>query len=288
MLSPNHPLTLTHLTADPQGLRVAESTGPLLRVVEVPRASVANALALPELHQPGLLCLLAPETGEGAYVRRMTRALNLTAALDEAWLQDPRWRTALLVTGRFGAIPATELANREYWLRLALDYPDTALQQGGVYGRSEPAIWPELPVEGAQWAESAKRLIHALGHALRPAPAADRPVAGEPDPDLLTLTLGAEHAHGRVDGERFVLLQGSAGRRAPASQRAVRELQDLLIAEGVLTLQNEHFYLTENHDCDSAGQAASLVLGRSSTGFFEWKRPNGETLAQQQRLPARG
>lgn len=60
-------------------------------------------------------------------------------------------------------------------------------------------------------------------------------------------------------------------------------MRDVLIQDGTLKKSGDHYVLQSNKIFSSVSSASSIVLGRRSNGWTEWKDSNGKTLDELKR-----
>lgn len=88
-------------------------------------------------------------------------------------------------------------------------------------------------------------------------------------------------AKGYYDDDGFVILAGSLIRQeqAVSAPPFVTKLKESLLSSGKLVaVDNKSYKLTENQIFKTPSGASSLVSGRSTNGWIEWKNEAGETL----------
>ena len=57
-------------TGDPAGIRIAEQTTSIIRVIEVPRSDIAEFVKMPEAKQVGLYFLVSGDSKDELYIRQ--------------------------------------------------------------------------------------------------------------------------------------------------------------------------------------------------------------------------
>lgn len=88
-------------------------------------------------------------------------------------------------------------------------------------------------------------------------------------------------AKGYYDDDGFVILAGSLIRQEQALSAPpfVTKLKESLVSSGkLIAVDNKSYQLTENQLFKTPSGASSLVSGRSTNGWVEWKNEAGETL----------
>ena len=273
--TPN-PVHLSLLMSRYEGVKIAECDNPLLRAIEIPRDSLRFVSAIPELSTAGLYVLLS-EVQEDQTQVIVGAAQDLTPLLERCATSFKGWRTAIFITRRFSAWSLEELSILEHRLIFKISPANaTPLPKGLLLEENARTAL------GAGEVESILRLLELLGHRLEMHGAPSDSAA--PDKDrLYYCSTGPVLGKGRRVGTQFAVLAGSVGRRAaPAS--TVNALQLRLIEAGEVQVHGES--LIFHNDClfPSQAQAAAALLGHASSGFFDWKRGNGQTLGQIERF----
>lgn len=65
---------------------------------------------------------------------------------------------------------------------------------------------------------------------------------------------------------------------APSHQRAAQKQFDDLLHEGILTLEGDHYVLTQDRWFKTPSAASDFVLTAASNGWIMWRLPDGTTL----------
>lgn len=107
-----------------------------------------------------------------------------------------------------------------------------------------------------------------------------------------TFVIGSDGASatGQPNEHGFLVKKGSIARLqvSPSGVDRIRPRRDQLVAEGVLEELDSGLRFTRDFLFDSPSGAASVVQGRHSNGWTEWKTSIGETLSQVMRLSRNG
>lgn len=83
----------------------------------------------------------------------------------------------------------------------------------------------------------------------------------------------------------FVILAGSKARTevVASATASITPKREALLAAGVLEERNGDYYFTQDYLYGSPSTAAAVVLGRTASGWVEWKDKNGATLSEVHR-----
>ena len=100
--------------------------------------------------------------------------------------------------------------------------------------------------------------------------------------DLFIKTRNGIEAKGREDAEGVVVLEGSlvAKETSPSVEGEIRGRRDTALEKELLVDEGDFYRLTQDHRFRSLSGAAAFVLGRSSSGPYNWRGPDGRRLSE--------
>ena len=256
-------------------IRVAENCAGSTRIIEVERDQAAYAALIPETHSSGVLCLLS-EDKELSSTVRVVACESLSEQMSAEHKTSHGWNRALLVNKRFSALSRDEVSALTYQLkRLVAENNDEGHFSipGGI--GPEPHRIGEIQSTVDTLARETAILTRELGFnlfALSPSP-------NGLSSDIYLCESMEAYARGKLAKNGFMVLKGAKGRLGAEESLAV-QLQRELQSSGVLRVESSTVYFERDHVFTNHALAATAVLGRSSTGFFEWKHPDGLTLGE--------
>ena len=101
----------------------------------------------------------------------------------------------------------------------------------------------------------------------------------EDDLFYISAVRGANGA-GKTTSEGFVIFENSqiANPVTNSYPKAMQQLRDTLISEGVIIKVQDKLILKRDHLFSSSSTAAMIIMGRSANGLTEWKMKSGKTL----------
>ncbi len=266
-------------SGDPRGLRVAEITTRIVRVVEVPRSQLADFLKLPEANQVGLYFLLGDTSEAGLPRVYIGQSGGVGGRLVQHNQSKDFWNRALMVISLTNSMTQTHAMFLE-WLAIAeaTKAGRYSLENGNA--GSQPYTPAPLQADCFEIHETASTLLATLGQPIfEPLVAASREQAGAKElfyckgPDVSGV--------GEYTAEGFVVHKGSTARvgNVPSIQGTSQErFRQQLVTDGVLHLSGNHYVFTRDYLFSSPSTAAIAVLGRSANGWMEWKTDQGQTL----------
>ena len=272
-------------SGDPQGIRVAEITTRIVRVIEVPRSLLAEFLKMPEAQQVGVYYLVGPaEEGEGDALY-IGQSGNVGMRLVQHNQDENKdfWNRALVAVARTNSFTQTHVQFLEW-----LDIKDA--RNAGRYalanGNNGTQPYMEAPLEAAcrDMQDTVRVLLATLGYPVFEA--VGKSATKESAEKFFCRANGAD-GRGIYTTEGFVVLRGSTGRRedAPSIQdTSLARWREQLIAGGVLRVEGERVVVTKDYAFSSPSGAAGALLGRTANGWIEWKNAAGKTLHDIKRV----
>ena len=272
-------------SGDPQGIRVAEITTRIVRVIEVPRSLLAEFLKMPEAQQVGVYYLVGPaEEGEGDALY-IGQSGNVGMRLVQHNQDENKdfWNRALVAVARTNSFTQTHVQFLEW-----LDIKDA--RNAGRYalanGNNGTQPYMEAPLEAAcrDMQDTVRVLLATLGYPVFEA--VGKSATKESAEKFFCRANGAD-GRGIYTTEGFVVLRGSTGRRedAPSIQdTSLARWREQLIAGGVLRVEGERVVVTKDYAFSSPSGAAGALLGRTANGWIEWKNAAGKTLHEVKRM----
>lgn len=265
-------------TGDPRGMRVAEITTRIVRVIEVPRSQLADFLKLPEATQVGMYFLIGELSEAGLPRVYVGQSGNVGNRLVQHNQSKDFWNRALVVISLTNSMTQTHALFLEWFaIQQATKAGRYSLENGNTGAR--PHTPAPLEADCYEIHETAATLLATLG---------------QPIFEPLTNTLSSKSAKelfyckssgadgiGEYTTEGFVVLKGSRGRAenvASIQGTSQERFRNQLVAEGILTAADGMYVFSRDHLFTSSSMAAMAVMGRSANGWIEWKNAKGETL----------
>ena len=205
---------------DPRGLRVAEITTRIVRVLEIPRSQLSDFFDMPEARQVGVYFLIgeADEAG-GLPLLYIGQTGDLIGRLREHNRNKDFWSRAFVMVSLTNSLTQTHALFLEWRaIEAAGKVGRYALQNGNAGSR--PHTPPPLEADCRELHETAATLLATLGQPIFEALTAGAPAEGVSQPVeqgemfYLRSARNAEFdARGRYIADGFVVLQGSWARR---------------------------------------------------------------------------
>ena len=272
---------------DPRGMRVAEITTRIVRVIEVPRSQLADFLKMPEAQQVGVYFLMGELSEAGLPRTYIGQSGSVGKRLEQHHQNKDFWNRAFVLISLTNSLTQTHGLFLE-WLAIA------EATKAGRYGLengntgSQPYTPAPLQADCHEIHETAATLLATLGQPIFE-PLTSAPTAKGIVELFYCKGSGADGV-GEYTTEGFVVHKGSKGRVeiVPSIQGTSHErMRSQLITEGVLTeiagSAGSLLVFTRDHLFSSPSTAAKAVMGRSANGWVEWKTASGKTLDEVKR-----
>ena len=274
-------------SGDPRGMRVAEITTRIVRVIEVPRSQLADFLKMPEAQQVGVYFLMGELSEAGLPRTYIGQSGSVGKRLEQHHQNKDFWNRAFVVISLTNSLTQTHALFLE-WLAIA------EATKAGRYGLengntgSQPYTPAPLQADCHEIHETAATLLATLGQpifeSLTNTPTAQGIV------ELFYCKASGANGVGEYTSEGFVVHKGSKGRAeiVPSMQGTSHErMRSQLVNEGVLAKQSDTagslLVFTRDYLFSSPSTAAVALMGRTANGWIDWKTESGKTLDEVKR-----
>ena len=273
-------------TGNPRGLRVAEITTRIVRVVEVPRSQLDDFLLMPEAQQVGVYFLVGELSEAGQPRAYIGQSGNVGSRLQQHHQGKDFWNRALVVTSLTNNMTQTHALFLEWFAIAAATAAGRYRLENGNTG-ARPHTPAPLEADCHEIHETAATLLATLGQPIfEPLVSASTAVDV---PEVFCCKSSSADGKGEYTSEGFVVHSGSKGRVgvvASLQGTSGERLRNQLISEGILVAQGDVLVFTRDHLFSSPSMAAMVLMGRSSNGWIDWKNAQGQTLDEVKRQPA--
>ena len=268
---------------DPRGMRVAEITTRIVRVIEVPRSKLADFLKMPEAQQVGVYFLMGELSDGGLPRAYIGQSGNVGNRLVQQNQSKDFWNRALVVISLTNSMTQTHALFLEWFaIAEAAKAGRYSLENGNT--GSQPYTPAPLQADCHEIHETAATLLATLG---QPIFEPLRNTGTTPrEKELFYCKGSGADAVGEYTTEGFVVLKGSKGRAeivASFTGTSGQRLRALLVTEGVMAMKDGAMVFTRDHLFPSPSSASDVLTGRNSNGWMEWKASTGKTLDEVKR-----
>ena len=269
---------------DPRGIRVAEITTRIVRVIEVPRSLLSDFLAMPEAGQVAVYFLVGGTDAADDDERKVYigQTGDLRARLSDHNKKKEFWERALVLVSLTNSLTQTHGLFLE-WLCLQKAKEAGRYQDENGNGGSRPYTPPPLEADCMEIFDTARTLLATLGY---PVFTPVREVRTQEERRVYRCVGAGADGLGLYTAEGFVVLEGSVGRvsNVPSIKGTSSErFRARLIETGVVRLEGDRTVFVRDHLFGSPSMAAMALLGRTANGWEMWKAEDGRTLGQVER-----
>lgn len=262
-------------SGDPSGIRVAEITTSIVRVIEVPRNQMAEFLKMPEAHQVGLYFLVGRENQDEVYIGQSG---DVGHRLGQHLKTEKRdWERALVL------ISLTNNLTQTHALYLEFSSIEKAKQCGRyelVNGNNGQR--PHTPIPLKADCDEIHRvgalLLATLGYPIFEALV--DPSEGDTR-EMFFCKRGGVDGKAYYTNEGMVVLKGSSAPYVPSRKTTQPRLisqRDELLDKGVLHKDGDRVVFTKDYLFNSPSGASCLLVLGATNGWKEWKTAAGQTL----------
>lgn len=272
-------------SGDPRGLRVAELTTSIVRVVEIPRSLLSEFMQMPESRQVGLYFLVGGDGEDGPTVY-IGQTGTLGDRLAQHNIKKDFWNRALVVASMTNNFTQTHALYLEWSSIKAAQEAGRYLLENGN-GGSKPHTPAPLQADCEDIHDTARTLLATLGVPVF------EPIAAKADAthpvELFYCKANKAEGVGEYTPEGFVVRKGSIGRIECVDSIKGTTLgkgREQLMANGITAAVAGRLVFTKDHLFSSPSGAAIALLGRSANGWAEWKDESGRTLDELKRKTA--
>jgi hypothetical protein len=268
---------------NPRGMRIAEITTRIVRVVEVPRSQLAEFLKLPEAQQVGVYFLLGELSEAGLPRVYIGQSGSVGTRLVQHNQNKDFWNRALVVISLTNSLTQTHALFLEWFaIFMATTAGRYSLENGNAGAR--PHTPAPLEADCHEIFETAATLVATLGQPIFEPLTNATPAQGKAE--LFYCKGSGADGVGEYTSEGFVVLKGSRGRVdnvASIQGTSNERFRQQLVTAGIMTPQSDALVFTRDQLFSSPSMAAMALLGRSANGWVEWKNPQGKTLDEVKR-----
>lgn len=268
---------------DPRGIRVAELTTSIVRVLEVPRKMLNQYLTMPEAKQVGLYLLV----GDDHDADYPSVYIGQTGATGQRLVEHNKakdfWNRALVVVSLTNSLTQTHSLYLEWLSIKQVQFAGRYLAENGNAG-SKPHTPPSLEADCQDIFDTLRTLVATLGQPLfEPLAKAKDEIAKD---DLFYCKSANYDAVGQYTVEGMVVLKGSKARKdmAPSlAKGSFSKKREGLIIDGALKLEEDCYVFQRDVLFKSPSGASDAITGASTNGWALWKTKDAKTLDELRR-----
>jgi Domain of unknown function (DUF4357) len=263
---------------DPRGMRVAEITKRIVRVIEVPRSQLGEFVKMPEAQQVGVYFLMGESSEAGLPRVYIGQSGNVGNRLVKHNQSKDFWNRAFVVISLTNSMTQTHALFLEWFaISEATKTARYTLENGNTGTR--PHTPAPLEADCHEIHETAATLLATMGQPIFE-PLTNTSVSSN-EKEFFYCKGPDANGTGEYTNEGFVVLKGSRCRIevvASIQGTSHARYREQLISEGIMKLEDGAYVFSRDHLFSSPSMAAIAVMGRSANGWVEWKTMDGRTL----------
>jgi|SRR5690554_5154271 len=263
---------------DPSGIRIAELTTSIVRLIELPRSELPKFATMPEARQVGLYFLISGEGKDELYIGQSG---EVGARLLQHHKNENRdWERALVLVSMTNNLTQTHVLYLESLsIEKARECDRYELLNGN--GGQKPHTPTPLKADCDEIHELGSLLLTTLGY---PVFESITKTTSSEEQELFYCTRAKVDARALFTNQGMVVLKGSSAPFETNRQVAPRLVQkrDELLEKGILTREGNRFVFQRDYLFKTPSGASCQLLQASSNGWLDWKTKNGVTLNDYQ------
>lgn len=258
----------------PDGLRRAEFTTQLMRVLVVPRNKQDLVATLPEeKFQAVYLIVGEDEQGDPMLYVGKTRRMALRIKEHNNSGKHDFWQNVLYFVTKDNSLSSTEIEYLEWLLiKKATEAGNYRIDNGTNGCKEEPQVEPAKRADFADFYNQIVALSAVLGYGT-----IFNKIQLETATDKIIYRCNARKSNAQMvvrDGEYYVLANSSCpGKMTPVGSRQsfIVTTREILKKTGILKEQSGKLVFTQDYKFTSPSGAAAVVTGTPMNGWVAWK-----------------
>jgi hypothetical protein len=272
---------------DPRGIRIAEITTRIVRVIELPRSLVSDFLKMPEAQQVGMYILIGDSENEDEPKIYIGQSGNVGDRISSHNKTKDFWNKALIAVSSTNSLTQTHALYLEWAsIKAATEAGRYAIENGN--SGSQPYTPLPLQADCQEILETIGTLIATLGFPVFVPYATQSTSTNDVASERFYCKASGADGTGLYTEEGFVVLKGSKGRAVavPSFKGSSLQFRQKLIDSGVAKIEGDLLVFQKDHLFNSPSMAAVALMGRSANGWIDWKDEDGKTLDELKRQGA--
>lgn len=265
-------------SGDPSGIRIAEQTTSIIRLIEVPRSNIAEFMTMPEAKQVGLYFLLSGDNKEELYIGQSGDVGTRLTQHHKSEKKD--WERALVLVSLTNNLTQTHVL---YLESLSIDKAKACQRYELLNGNNGQKPHTPIPLKADcdEIHEIGSLLLATLGYPIFE-PLTE--VSSSKTEQTFYCKRTGVNAEGVYTNEGMVVLKGASAPMQTKRKTEPRfyEKRDELVAKGVLSVKDDRFVFERDYLFKTPSGASMFLLLATSNGWKDWKTEQGVTLHDHQ------
>lgn len=261
-------------SGDPSGIRIAEQTTSIIRLIEVPRSDIADFVQMPEAKQVGLYFLVSGEGKDELYIGQSGEVG--TRLMQHHKDEKKDWERALVLVSLTNNLTQTHVL---YLESLSIEKAKNCQRYEVVNGNCGQKPHTPIPLKADcdEIHDIASLLLATLGYPIFEALVKPTETATE---QLFICNRAGVDAMAYYTNEGMVVLKGSSApfEAKRKTDHRIVEKRDALLEKGILSRQGDNVVFERDYLFKTPSGASGFMLLGSSNGWLDWKTVSGVTL----------
>ncbi|PCI23917.1 hypothetical protein COB57_06300 [Candidatus Peregrinibacteria bacterium] len=260
---------------NPRGIRVADITSRTIQALLIPRSHLKEGLSRPEIEGVGIYLLFGETESSTKPLVYIGEAEDCKKRISQHNLSTSKinWNTALVITSKTLYFTKSHVKYLEnYCYTSALNSGRFQLQNISTPTKSyipDPVVADLMDIF-----ETMKILVSTLGF-----PVFDIMSKKKTKHTLICEGKGAK-AFGNYTEDGLTVLKKSSANLlvTPSASPWISNYRKSLLDGEIIFIKDGFYEFKEDYIFESVSRASSVILGRNSNGWSQWKYENGRTL----------
>lgn len=271
---------------EPRGLRLAELTTSIVRVIEVPRTLLDQFLEMPEANQVGVYLLINDDEDQDYPAVYIGQTGGAGKRLVEHHKQKEFWSRALVVVSLTNSLTQTHALYLE-WLGIKTANEAGRYKVENGNAGTKPHTPAPLEADCQEIFDTLRTLAATLGQPVfEPLAKGVNAALGDKATNTFYLKSAKYDAVGEYTVDGMVVFAGSKARIDVAASMKGTPLEarrKALVDDNALALDGNFYVFQRDVLFKSPSGAAAIVRAASSNGWREWVSSDGKTLDEVKR-----
>ncbi|HCH2795271.1 TPA: GIY-YIG nuclease family protein [Vibrio parahaemolyticus] len=265
-------------SGDPSGIRIAEQTTSIIRLIEVPRSEMAEFVNMPESKQVGLYFLVSGDNKEECYIGQSGDVGSRLMQHHKSETKD--WERALVLVSLTNNLTQTHVL---YLESLSIEKAKACQRYDLLNGNGGQKPHTPIPLKADcdEIHDIGSLLLATLGYPIfEPL---TEPTTEKAEQTFICNRAGVD-AKGIYTSEGMVILKGSSAPMTTKRKTDQRfyDKRDAMLAKGVVTTDGQRFVFQRDYLFRTPSGASMCLLLGTSNGWVDWKTDKGVTLHDHQ------
>lgn len=262
---------------NPRGVRIADMLSRTVKAVLFPRNQFEYILKRDELANVGFYFLFG-KAEDGSDLAYIGEAEDCAKRLKDHQQKKDFWNYAIAIVSKTNSLTKTHVKFLEYYSIQKAKEASRYKFENSV-DPSRPYVTESMEAEMIDCFETTKIYLSTLGFPLFDS--ISREVITHTSTDVFILKGNDMKAEGNMTNEGFVVFKGSQIHKKAGTSLNSSHLNLIEQLKQNCIISNNIF--NKDYIFSSPSTAATILLGRSSNGWIQWKNKEGKTLDEVKR-----